>query len=79
MYSRALALVANGKEAEKERELFVAEVGAFPPDANFGEMNKARDVLGVAVHVVDGRLRRPRATRTQPLNIGLRPWLFRNR
>jgi tetratricopeptide (TPR) repeat protein len=57
-YSRALALAANGKvaEAEKERELLVAEVGTFPPDANFGEMNKARDVLGVAAHVVDGRI-----------------------
>ena len=57
-YSRALALAANGKvaEADKERELFVAEVGAFPPDTKFGEMNKARDVLDVAVHVIDGRI-----------------------
>jgi tetratricopeptide (TPR) repeat protein len=36
--------------------LFVAEVGTFPPNANFGEMNRARDVLGVAAHVVDGRI-----------------------
>ena len=57
-YSRALALAANGKiaEAEKERELFVAEAGAFPADANFGEMNKAKDVLGVASHTVDARI-----------------------
>ena len=57
-YSRALALAANGKiaEAEKERALFVAEVGAFPADANFGEMNKAKDVLGVASHTVDARI-----------------------
>ncbi len=57
-YSRVLALAANGKlaEAEKERELFVAEVGAFPPDAMFGEMNKAGNVLGVASHVVEARI-----------------------
>jgi tetratricopeptide (TPR) repeat protein len=57
-YSRALALAANGQvaEADKERELFVAEVGAFPPDTKFGEMNKARDVLGVATHAIDGRI-----------------------
>ena len=57
-YSRALTLTANGKvaEAEKKRELLVAKVETFPPDANFGEMNKAREVLGVAAHVVDGRI-----------------------
>jgi tetratricopeptide (TPR) repeat protein len=57
-YSRALALAANGKiaEAEKERELSVTEVGAFPADANFGEMNKAKDVLGVASHTIDARI-----------------------
>lgn len=57
-YSRAIALAANGKipEAEKERKLFVAEVSAFPPDANLGEMNKASAVLGVASHVVDARI-----------------------
>ncbi len=57
-YSRALALAANGRipEAEKERELFVVEVGAFPPDAMLGEMNKASTVLGVASHVIDARI-----------------------
>jgi tetratricopeptide (TPR) repeat protein len=57
-YSRAIALAAGGMvpEAEKERELFVAEVSAFPPDAMLGEMNKARAVLGVASHVVDARI-----------------------
>ncbi|HEY1468490.1 MAG TPA: hypothetical protein VGF61_05560 [Candidatus Acidoferrum sp.] len=57
-YSRALALAANGKvpEAEKERELFLNETSAFPPEAMLGEMNKASDVLGVAGQVIDARI-----------------------
>jgi tetratricopeptide (TPR) repeat protein len=57
-YSRTLALAATGNVvgSEKERELFVAEVGAFPPDAMWGEMNKASAVLGVATHVIDARI-----------------------
>jgi tetratricopeptide (TPR) repeat protein len=57
-YANAVALAANGKvpEAEKERELFFAEMAAIPPEALLGEMNKARDVLGVAAHVIDARI-----------------------
>ncbi len=43
-------------EAEKERELFVAEMGAFPPEARLGEMNKASEVLGVASQVIEARI-----------------------
>jgi tetratricopeptide (TPR) repeat protein len=57
-YSRALAFTAASKldDAKKEQALFNAEASAFPADAMFGEQNKAKDVLGVAGHVVEARL-----------------------
>ena len=57
-YSRVIAYTQTDKigDAEKEKELFAAEIAAFPPDAFFGEMNKARDVFGVAAHVLDARI-----------------------
>jgi tetratricopeptide (TPR) repeat protein len=57
-YSRVAALAGTGKIAEAEREwdLFVAEIAAIPPETMFGEMNKAKDVLGVAAHAAEARL-----------------------
>jgi len=57
-YARTLAYAQTGKiaEAEREKALFVAEVGAMPPDAKFGEMNLASDVFGVATHAADARI-----------------------
>jgi tetratricopeptide (TPR) repeat protein len=57
-YSRVLAYAAKGnvREAAKEREFFAAEFAAFPADAMLGEMNKAKDVLGVASHIIDARI-----------------------
>jgi tetratricopeptide (TPR) repeat protein len=57
-YARTLAYAQTGKvaEAEKEKALFTAEVGAMPADAMFGEMNKTHDVFGVAAHVAEARI-----------------------
>src|SRR5215475_6816329 len=57
-YARTLAYAQTGKiaEAEREKALFVAEVGAMPPDAKFGEMNLASDVFGVATYAADARI-----------------------
>ena len=57
-YTRALAFAARGDvgKAAAERELFAAEVSAIPPDAPFGAQNKAKDVLGIATHVIDARI-----------------------
>jgi tetratricopeptide (TPR) repeat protein len=57
-YSRALAYAAEGQipQAGKEWELFRAEIASFPPDTMFGEFNKAKDVLGVAGHVMEARI-----------------------
>ncbi len=57
-YSRALALTGEDKipDAEKELALFKAEAAAFPPDAMFGEQNKAKDVLGIAEQVIEARI-----------------------
>ncbi len=57
-YSRASAFAATGKipQAEKERDLFTAESAAFPADAMFGDQNKAKDVLPVALHAIDARI-----------------------
>jgi tetratricopeptide (TPR) repeat protein len=57
-YARVLAYAQTGKiaEAEKEKELFVAEIAAMPSEAMFGEMNKAHDVFGVATHVAEARI-----------------------
>jgi tetratricopeptide (TPR) repeat protein len=57
-YSRALGYAANGKvaEAEKENNLFVTEVAAFPPDAMYGPLNKAKDVYGIAALAIEARI-----------------------
>jgi tetratricopeptide (TPR) repeat protein len=57
-YARVLGYAQTGKiaEAEKEKALFVAEVGAMAADAKFGEMNLAHDVFGVATHVAEARI-----------------------
>jgi tetratricopeptide (TPR) repeat protein len=58
LYSRTLAYAQTGKlpQAEKEKDLFTSEIAAFPPDAMFGEMNKAKDVFGVARQVLEARI-----------------------
>jgi tetratricopeptide (TPR) repeat protein len=57
-YSRVMAYAITGKisDAEKEQNLFAAEIAAFPPDAKFGEMNLAKDVFGVASHATEARI-----------------------
>jgi tetratricopeptide (TPR) repeat protein len=57
-YSRALAFSAEGKipEAGKELALFQAEAAAIPAETMFGEQNKAKDVLGLASHVIEARI-----------------------
>jgi len=56
-YARALAYAQTGKiaEADEEKGLLVAELGAMPEDAKFGEMNLVSDVFGVAIQVVEAR------------------------
>ena len=56
-YSRVLAFAAQGnvEKAAAEREAFEKEVAAAPPDAPFGQ-NTTKDVLGVAVHVLNARI-----------------------
>ncbi len=46
-YSRTMALTQTGKlaEAEKEKQLYLAEIAAIPADSHFGEMNKASAVF----------------------------------
>ena len=57
-YSRAVSFAATGQvaDAEKEKALFATDAASFPPDAMFGEFNKAKDVLGVATHVIEARI-----------------------
>jgi tetratricopeptide (TPR) repeat protein len=57
-YSRALAFAARGEgdKAGTERDLLSAEASAFAAEANFGGFNTARDVLGLALEVVDARI-----------------------
>ena len=57
-YTRTLALATRGEreKAVAERELFAVEAQAFPPNALFGEFNTAKDVLGMATHILDARI-----------------------
>jgi tetratricopeptide (TPR) repeat protein len=57
-YSRAVAYASTGKtdDAQKEKDLFSAEIAGFLPDTMFGEMNHAKDVFGVAAHVLEARI-----------------------
>jgi tetratricopeptide (TPR) repeat protein len=56
-YSRALAFTARGntEKARSERDAFEKEASAAPGDAPFGQ-NKTKDVLAIALHVVDARI-----------------------
>jgi tetratricopeptide (TPR) repeat protein len=56
-YSRALAMAARGdtEKASAERDAFQKEVSSAPPDAPFGQ-NRTKEVLSLAVHVLDARL-----------------------
>jgi tetratricopeptide (TPR) repeat protein len=57
-YSRVLALAGSGtlSGAENEAKKYFEEAAAIPPDAPMGEFNKAKDVLGIAGHVIEARL-----------------------
>ena len=57
-YTRTLAFAARSEreQAAAEREKFSAEAKVFPPGANFGEFNTAKDVLGMATHILDARI-----------------------
>jgi tetratricopeptide (TPR) repeat protein len=56
-FSRALAFAARGDTAKAaaERDAMSAETSALSPEAPFGMLNKAKDVFGVALQVVDAR------------------------
>ena len=56
-YSRTLAFAMQGNvdKASAERESFAKEVAAANPDAPYG-LNKTKNVLAVASHVLDARL-----------------------
>jgi tetratricopeptide (TPR) repeat protein len=57
-YTRALAFAARGDagKATAERGLFSAEVSAILPDIPFGMQNTAKDILGLATHVINARI-----------------------
>jgi tetratricopeptide (TPR) repeat protein len=57
-YTRALAFAARGDggKATAERDLFAAEVSAILPDMPFGAQNTAKDILGLATHVINARI-----------------------
>lgn len=57
-YTRALAFAARGDagKATAERDLFSAEVSAILPDMPFGAQNTAKDILGLAAHVINARI-----------------------
>jgi len=57
-YTRTLAYVAKGEveKASEEREQFSAEAAGVPADANFGEQNRAAEIVGVAGHILDARI-----------------------
>ena len=57
-YSRALAFAAHSKidKATAERDALSREASAFSADANFGGFNSARDILALALEVVDARI-----------------------
>ncbi len=68
-YTRTLAFAARGEKekAVAERELFAAEAQAFPPDARFGEFNTAKDVLGMATHILDARIAMARGNKDEAI------------
>ena len=57
-YSRAIAYAQTEKlpQAKNELALFVGEAAKFPPGAMMGEFNSAKDLLGIAGHVMEARL-----------------------
>jgi tetratricopeptide (TPR) repeat protein len=68
-YTRVLALAARGQndEAASERAKFLAEASAIPPDSSFTQFNSAKDVLGVATHVVEARIAANRGNREEAI------------
>jgi tetratricopeptide (TPR) repeat protein len=68
-YARTLAFAARGQNdaAATERAQFLAEVSAIPPESSFTQFNTARDVLGVATHVVEARIAASRGNREEAI------------
>ena len=69
-YSRALAFAARGEEdkAGTERTLFAAEAAALAPDSNFGGFNSAKDILGLALEVIDARIAAARGQKEEAIS-----------
>jgi tetratricopeptide (TPR) repeat protein len=70
-WSRGVALAAKGsvQAAQKERETFDAASKAMPPDAMYGNMNKAADVLAVARDMLDARIALARGNRDEAVRL----------
>jgi tetratricopeptide (TPR) repeat protein len=68
-FARALARLANKqmKEAEKEREAFLALKKQIPDDFKLGDWNTAQSVLSIAGAMLDARLALARQDRTRAL------------
>jgi tetratricopeptide (TPR) repeat protein len=68
-YVRVLAFAASGRNdaATEEHKQFLAEVSAIPPESSFTQFNTAKDVLGVATHVVEARLAASRGNREEAI------------
>jgi tetratricopeptide (TPR) repeat protein len=69
-YSRALAFAARGEgdKAGTERTLFAAEAAALAPDSNFGGFNSAKDILGLALEVIDARIAAARGQKEEAIS-----------
>lgn len=57
-YTRTLALAARRQidKAAAEREKFVAEVTAMPPEVTLGEFNSGKDLFALAKEILDARI-----------------------
>jgi tetratricopeptide (TPR) repeat protein len=69
-YSRALAFAARGEgdKAGTERTLFAAEAAALAPDSNFGGFNSAKDILSLALEVIDARIAAARGQKEEAIS-----------
>src|SRR6267143_2858089 len=69
-YSRALAFAARGEgdKAGTERTVFAAEAAALAPDSNFGGFNSAKDILDLALEVIDARIAAARGQKEEAIS-----------
>jgi len=69
-YSRALAFAARaqGDKADIERSLLAAEASALAPDSNFGGFNSAKDILSLALEVIDARIAGARGQKDEAIS-----------